>query len=622
TTRGNARDTGSPAWRLLLRLDGLREQDSGTIAIDVRTSALEPALVSFERALAKEISLEFPGPSGESGKAPGPLLVELDHPSYMPARAWVIVPDEVDSETSPPLEARVSMLPALGIVTGKVEIEDDGDEILQKVVVALFGMEPSGEPKKDPTEVARCSPDGSFRLRSPFTDTHGIVAAAPSSLEACTRPANVRIELESASPADAGFLHLGPGAVISGLAFHQDGRPPSKGEIRASMAANASRKLDEIRQIERISLVWTGEGFENQEVSAPWDGDGRFLLQGLAPGEYRLSAGALWKSLDAGIPSSWVNVPEEDLIVVAPAEEVRFELTACSQLFVVRGLGAPLARARVARQIRNGSTGTATDGQGRVIIIWSTRERQQLTFEHAGFVSKSMEIDPADITPGQTMYVDLELGPSPGRLLIRPRGIGREVLETEFLRINLSDSGAVQQSDTFWGQTEADLVSCVGAFLSPPMRLESGEILISDLRPGRYRVLIQATSPQAVPALVLAPTSTDIEIAPGATAHLDWNPTAGGRVRLNYKDASGSRVSFLELRDSAGNELDARFRSTTPPVRQGSSLHGPDLYELASPVLPGHYVLSIRPRGLPARTVSIEVRAGETTDIELDVDAP
>ncbi|HVS11655.1 MAG TPA: RNA polymerase sigma factor, partial [Planctomycetota bacterium] len=46
TTRGNARDTGSPAWRLLLRLDGLREQDSGTIAIDVRTSALEPALVS------------------------------------------------------------------------------------------------------------------------------------------------------------------------------------------------------------------------------------------------------------------------------------------------------------------------------------------------------------------------------------------------------------------------------------------------------------------------------------------------------------------------------------------------------------------------------------------------
>jgi RNA polymerase sigma factor (sigma-70 family) len=611
-------DAGSPAWRLLLRIGGLREQESGTIAIGVRTSILEPALASFERPVANQIALEFPAPPSDEGKAPGPLLVELDHPSYMPARAWLVVSEGFDPEAPRALELEVHLMPALGIVTGKLEAE--GEVIPEEAVVALFGMEPSGKPKMEPTEVGRCSPDGSFRLRSPSRGPHVVVAVAPSSLGGIARPANARVQLERDSPFDARVLHLGSRAVISGEAFLPDGRPPRVGQIRASMVSESGPMVG-TWYIERYYLMWTGETFENQGVHVSWDESGHFRLAGLAPGEYRLSADAHSPDYDSRIPSNYSSVPADDPIVAAPAEGVRFELAVCSQLFVVRGLGAPQSKAVVRRPMEGGSSGSSTDEHGRVIVGWSAHERQRLTFERAGFVSKEIELDPADVTPGQAMYVDLEPGPPPGRLMIRPRGLSREILATDFLLISLYDPGAPERPFNSWSKPQADLVTCVGgAFLPPPARLENGEIVISDVKPRRYRLLIQVMS-LARSASFAVPVQADVEIEPGETELFDWEPQHGGLVRLNYKDASGSRSVSLELRDGAGNKLDARFQNTTPPKRSGPSLHGPDLYEF-DPLPPGNYVLTLRLRGLPARILEFEVRAGETTDIDFDADAP
>jgi RNA polymerase sigma factor (sigma-70 family) len=615
-----------PRLRLILEPRGWREGDRGKLSIAVGTGDEgEPAL-SFEREARPEIELDLTPLLAR--RTPPKLFVEIDHPSYVPATFWVIVPAPKQPGEPLLVRASVGLAPALGVVTGTLRVPEGAST--PEVLVALYGLRDSGDPQEEPSERVSCAPGARFRLRSPSGGEHAVVAlarASPGLGAPSLRPATARLRLEPGIPREIDPLELVHGNEISGTAASEGTERRGPGIVQAKAEGTArSWKLDS------LELDWIDGRFELRSALSPLDEEGRFAVRGLAPRLYRLQAGEVLNENERFLKLR--GSPDDAPRVKAPASDVKLEPLPGNVTVLVRGAGAPLPNAGVTLLDEDGSSTTVqTDAHGRALIEAGASRRLALRVRCAGFTTRELDLAPADVPRDEVLVVELEPALPPGSVVIRVAEDGRALLENLALDLFLIElegmpsyrSGSMAGRWTASREGAEDFAMLYPAGTRLVASRHAGEIRLQDVPAGRYALVASvARLKESTPSIV--PVELTIEVASGSATSVDWKPARGGRVRLNVKDGSGVREVRIALADPGGARAEIVLVELPSGSRRISGarpvLRGPGLYELAASLAPGRYRLEATPAGAAERALEFDVRAGEVTDVELDLDAP
>jgi RNA polymerase sigma-70 factor (ECF subfamily) len=614
-----------PGLRLVLEPRGWREGDRGMLSIAVGTGdESEPAL-SFEREARPEIELDLTPLLAR--RVPPKLFVEIDHPSYVPATFWVIVPAPKAPGEPILVRAGVGLAPALGVVTGTVRVPEGAST--PEVLVALYGLRGSGEPQDEPSERVSCAPGARFRLRSPSGGEHAVVAlarASPGLGAPSLRPATARLRLEPGVPREIDPLELVHGNEISGIAASEGTERRGPGIVQAKAEGTAH-----FWRLDHSELDWIDGRFELRSALSPLDEEGRFAVRGLAPRLYRLQAGEVRNENERFLKLH--GSPDDAPRVKAPASDVKLEPLPGNVTVLVRGAGAPLPNAGVTWLDEDGSSTTVqTDARGRASIEAGASRRLALRVRCAGFTTRELDLAPADVPRDEELVVELEPALPPGSVVIRVAEDGRALLEKSALDLFLFDlekmpyrSGSMPVRWTPSAERAEDFAMLYPAATKLVATRHAGEIRLQDVPAGRYALVVSvARLKESTPSIV--PGEFTIEVASGSATSVDWKPARGGRVRLNVKDGSGVREVRLALAAPGGGRAEMVLVALPKGSLRISGarplLRGPGLYELAASLAPGRYRLEATPAGAAERALEFDVRAGELTDVELDLDAP
>jgi len=616
----------SAGWWLTLELRGWTPGDAGSLAVEVgRDQHDEAGLVSTLEAV-RRLRLDVTSMFEEPEDVPEKLVVRLDHPAYLPAEVWVVVPPELrglDPREPRELHTAVDLVRAEGVVVGRVRREDGGE--VSELIVGLFPLE-RDRPRYDPSEWVQCEESGNYRLRTATLGEHVVVAADRMAYRPAARrprPATARTTVAPGSLVRVDPLVVDAGCSIGGQACLPGGSPVPAAKVAVQLGPAVSTRY----YADPFRLIWDEGTFELPGQNVEADAEGRFLVSSLAPRRYRVSALANMAEREPGVPfMRETEVARSAVEVSAPAEDVRLIVSSPGVVFRVTGDGVPV-QAEMWVVTENGFLGTSTDERGLSGVQRGGLEGLTVIFGHPEYLEREVVLTPDEVARGGVVDVELERGPAPGTLalLVDPtlsatlRAIPVDVYAYDLDRLPADRAAAIIGAIPFASGKGEGFAHLQPRGPQPRFaRPSESEIVVSGLRPARYLFRVV---PRPGHDHMLIPTTFELEIGEGESVRRPWRPTLGGLVRVNLKGRLASGSPRYVLLDPDGEPMEVEFAGEGPVEgshRQGTNPE-PGLNELRPLLAPGRYELEIRVRRALVRTIPIVVQAGATLDVEIDL---
>jgi len=480
---------------------------------------------------------------------PAALVVHAAQPDALPARAEAAV------FVGPSVAPVELVLEPARTLRGTVAFAEEGPA--EGATVAAYAM--ATEPEPAPFATAVTDAEGRFALPVEPEGVYAVVAAVAGWAPAVLPEAP-----------EMSFV-LRRGVAIEGRA--------GEGRVRATGAlAEAELVLGESR------LAWAPGDARWLEVAADVDGEGRYVLGGLAPGVYEVAYGAETREVTAPGTADFVA-----------GEPVRFAVT-------VRGAGPPLPGASVVVSGRS----VGTDGAGRATVELPPAKDYRVTASAEGYRSETKTV--------QSTEAEFDLEPES---------------QLATLTVTLQASGLAPLPATCaFGLQRSASVTWPGfgfAFpsLAPPIQRAVGatgdRFVLEDLEPGQYALT-------ANPGGGYFPAETQVTLKTGETTQINLPVELGGRLRVEVSDPNGNPVPAMLVVSGQGswtqlliNEpaLPQAPGGRTPfamPPKRPSELLRPGAYTLwLQPLDPMHQTQSASVHVLPGLTVPVSFEVGGTT---------
>jgi hypothetical protein len=526
---------------------------------------------------------------------PNKLRVSLDHPAYLPAETWALVPAN-PAGAPQRIRARVDLVRATTILTGRVELPPGiPREQFRVAVHAIHGDLPDA---LEPADSTNCDPEGRYRLRADDASRQAVVAWSNQPEHRTLRPATRVLTPGAAAQLELEPLVIDNGERLRGRVVYEGGGTPSRGNLRAKLPGAA-----------RSGLVWSNGRFEWGQQQVPIDATGFFEMQGLAPGEYGLIFHERTVGRNTLLPDD-----EAALEVIAPNDFVDFVLRRVPVTVQVVSRGAPVPRTWI---MVGSSTadmqGLPTNAEGKLVLWLDPRHGLEIKVEERqDYERKHLLVPPEQLTVGAVIVFELEPSPqNDATLVLQPRGPGMDEVRratVDVLVRAIDEGGETPESvrdriPNFVGGTDGAVDTDRYILLQ---RNAEGEVVLSGFAPGRYFVramLRRGSSSSCVP-----PADFEVELGPSEHATLVWPTRMGGRLRLNA--IGRADVQRADLLTAAGERVPA-FRPKLP-----------GLYEPVQSLNPGPYELRLLMGDGTTRRVTIQIETGRFNDVEIDLDAP
>ena len=460
------------------------------------------------------------------GLAPGSYSLTAQASGYRTAELAVTVPETGDPE---PILVEIER----GHAVDGVVLSADGQPVGGATVMATPAASQGFEHLIGSNPSVQSGADGRFRLEGLSEGRHQVVASLDDDrvTEVITVPVTAPVE-----------LRLERGRKITGRVVDPDGQPVANAEVGAFASSSGVFAMIE---------------------PTTSQADGRFRLEGVAPGQYRVYADS-----DVGAASEQVTVVDDADATV----ELRIEAGGTVTGRVVGLASAELSSCRVSAP---GSGGQTVGSDGSFTLTGVTFGQQQVTAMVMP-IGKMRSVA-VDVEPDRPAQVEIDFA----------KGVN---LTGTVRRAGRSAAGVVVDVT---GRTQDSLTSTVTS--------TDGSWEVTGLEPGEYEVAARS--------------------AAGATLTVESIVLSGdGRLDL---DVPGGRISGLVLADETGQPItgaDVELRGLEPPPLQRALATGADGRFASEELADGQYMVTASADGWATAETTVLLSEGvsEETTLRLE----
>jgi hypothetical protein len=488
------------------------------------------------------------------------------------------------------------------VVTGTLAIPDDSPPA--GAGVGAFELDDERRPRwRDtlpivPREARTADDRGRFRLRIDAPGRYLLVAVAPG-----FAPVAHRVTLAAGAPTDVGVLRLPRAATLEGT-VSSEGSPLADAIVSAK-AATGDEGLPV--QVEGMEIHWTPGDRVVADGHDRSDERGRFCIEGLSHGPHEIS---VW-GIDL-VDQTRVRVePDGGRAIEAPATGVRVEVGPTAFVEVhVRAGGLPVAGANVTIEHARGSTSRATgdDGISRQRVAPENDVRLKVAKDGYETVPLHLPTVAAGTTVRRT--VDLEPVSEPSLVVVLTGPHARHVPRC-LIDLQPLDAREPGDDDASPGRTvEAETQAGAG-----PTTFR-----VRGLAPGRHRLRVHPGAGFMEAAGYYLPVDREVALPAQGDLRVEVEASLGGRLRVAARDDAGRLLSAeCRIRDATGQAREVMFQTFAATQSQASSgTLGTLSVAVVDPPLPaGTYTLAFAMDGYRSQSVDVEVRVGETRDVDV-----
>lgn len=569
---------------------------SGGTATTPSISATIPADGAFQ----VDVSSLF---TADPSHPPRELDLTVDHPRYLVAKGRVLVERGVvvqGGDGQPVLQLSCDVgLQLAAVVHGSV-FAPDGSSATQcsASIYRMNGDSPFLAPENETT----CAPGSEFRLRTAYSGSYVVRVSTADSVPA-TIPAQASIGEDLALPP----IHLDAGSHLSGTVTAGGVVQPN---VRVE-AWNTNAPLDP-QGLPISVMIWTPQGFVRTSGRATTDNQGRFTIQGLPAGEFHIATRGCALPADEmafrtqSLPAVAAIAPSDNVSVPVSAAEIEFHFD-----------GVDPAPSEIEMRITD-SVGLIAGHSG---TSWAPVKR--IGFVPSWQYSVLFRID------GYEPYSATYTSPGPGELRVEQVSFTRTSLATLHVHLTSQDGATIQQAAFgFFLQPPPGQPALLYPTFSREAEAADGVFTLDAIRPGTYEVRVHVGGTFAQYAGYYRDAGFTVALPSGAdeTRELILNP--GGRIRANIVTSIHQASFAARLLDAGGSECPTYFcRSTVDAGGESTWTSSPGYVGAGANdtfpnLAPGHYSLQVTRDPRPPLVVSVDVVAGQTSEITVDVDAP
>jgi len=539
--------------------------------------------------------------TANTANPPHELGLTIDNPRYLVSKARILVETGtvvVGDDGVPVLELHRDVDMSLAaLVRGDVFAPVGSSSPTCNVSIhRMIGDAPSREPE----DVASCISGGEFRLRAAAGASYVLLASTVDSAPA-TIAVVTSIEEERVLPA----THLDAGLAISGTVN-------AGGAVPAGMPvlAWASDRPADWEQIVRVSFRWTAQGFARISGYSVTDAQGRFTIQGLPAGEFRVVAQGCAVPVDM---NALVGDQVPPVTVVAPADDVAVSVFGAVIEFHLIGVDPVPSTVSMSVGEPNQSTMSSGGPWAPVKRIGLFPNRQT----HIAFRIEGYE-------PASGDY----LTPGPGEQRVEELRFVHESFAT--LRVHLTAESGEPISQAAFGffATPMDGGRAPSrATFSRDAEGTDGDFVLGGIRSGTYDVRIHTGGTFDHYSGYHREAGFHVVLPPDGEETRTQVLSLGGRIRANVVTASSESYFYAKLFDAAGVEYTVQFEHSSVSAEGtsswggGSGLHA-GANDAYPNLAPGEYRLRVLRDPKTALVLPVTVVAGHTSDVTVDVDAP
>jgi RNA polymerase sigma-70 factor (ECF subfamily) len=627
----------SPGWWLVGRVRGADTSADELTRVIVRVSEPTQGLdwpaskrpeTRGECSRSGELELDLRPLFDDDSWLPQELDVRLERSDRVPLSVKLPVSREQRQRGFMPdgrveLRVDVELRAPFALVGGAVHVPDGID--ISRVRTALLPLDAAGKPLEASDECP-CDAHGAYRLRAPTDGEYSVVAYVPQDAArldlAMARPATRLVRVGTGAHVDDSELTLLTGETIDGRISVIGAQP----RMAMIVMAETTGKLDDPIRLERDSLRWVNDRFENFRVSAIAGKDGHFRMSGLAAGKYQLLHGGPWWP-DFAHRSTSFNCTTPTRIVQAPSRHVELQDDRNLALWQVVGTSGPLAYARLRTDSGQGWNGFECDDRGCVALFYPRdAEHWRATFFRNGFASRSIDLDTVTQPTEAWTQVRLDSDAPSSDLVVELTGDRERFVEQILVTLHPL-SGQVSSMPFLLEEIgEQHLLK----------RTASG-IALSRLLPGRWRIEFLPCDQDKRPLLDrrLITDRREVELEPGRSKTIRLALDEGGRLRVVAPNSWGGEWSSVgsvafRMTDPDGKPMAVRVVDgmTSGRWNDGGLDVSWDQFpgEIESEVfdtLPaGVYTLELwrgdKRTGEPDRTVHVTIEPGKTVDLDVN----
>jgi len=518
------------------------------------------------------------------------LVVQVDHPRYLPLSARLNLDGPLQREYAIELALEPAAV-ATGTVLGPEGIAAGG------VHVALFALH-SGRPIVPAEDSGTTLTDGSFRLRARTGGEYALLAHRGE-----WRPCTLRAGLRLGTASDVGSLSADLGVAIEGRATQAGVAMRAGALVSASTTATGSWLAFAGRR-----YLWNGERFERGGAIVETDADGRFVLAGLEPHEYRVgvaraAAGEAAGELRRALLSTAARQP-----IVAPAREVELAMAFASVELSVSAGEAPRSEDSASATVRwrqgEREIEFALPLGSRVNVSVEPLSECVLRVEAPGFLGREQRFEAPAAGEASRAEVILHADPQLARLRVSlrpPADLGLEPIRAASFGFRAAGSPAGSEAAFVRHASGSD-----GTFVLDA--LPAGAWTVSAHAGGVYRHYRDYWCSAAAEVALDAGCETSCEIA----------LELGGRLRLEALTAAGARLpAACELRDLHGERVEVDFVARSPQRSTSSrlALDAGSACEVHPILRAGTYELRLRAEGFEEQRRLLRIEPGSSLDV-------
>lgn len=580
----------------------------GSLAIALaQDGSYELDIGSFFVASAPEANVTISWPAAPPTDS---IQLYFDHPDYLPCREVVTHAEDLRRERAPGerIELRRDLsVSRAAIVRGSVRCEPRAP--LLGVRVALLQRASHTEIFVDALLETGVDEGGRFRLRAPRADRYVVQAAADG-----WRAAAVEIEVEP------GRELVLPPLVLERDDVRIEGRvdlPASvlregsavTGFLRERRGAGVPRARASYDDVHALREIRGGATFSTQRAVIAVDGS--FRMTGLDAGTWELSFENLRvQSLLPSAQALRVEAPVEGVVVGANLGVIRARVERGGQA-VPGALTTWIEEA--GQELRVNSL--VADERGVATMLGDLRTDCVVSCSQEGASGEQVRV--AAAARVREAEVVLRLPPAP---------VGAEIVLVPATSASAPARIALQLVTRARDDAQAPEIT-----RTLDARLEDGRYRFTAVPAGSGRALVRPSDeagPRSFFGSFVRSESFDVALRDGETLERNVSLEHGGRLRVRPRGAVGAQASARwSLRDGAGRALEGVFvsreesenRSMFRPSREELSLLHESAFEEC--LLPGRYRLTIESDEWSAAPLDFEIRADETTSLELPVRA-
>ena len=505
------------------------------------------------------------------------LLVEVDHPAYMPAKTKVAIAANARRHS---VEFE---LIAAGIIRGRIQNEA-GDPV-PDAEVAAFPIN-DAQPDRERRFLGNVEPDGTYRLRIGKQDRYVVVAAA-----ADLQPAIQEVALAPPTEVEIPSFVLREGCSITGRVRYR-GAAASGATIEVRADQPGGLRL----QMGSREVVWWNGGARTGRTTATADGEGRYTIAGLTAGPHRVQLDRL-----RGVHTHKSFERSTRRAAQAPSDKVDFDLQGALLRIAVKSGGEPLAGRSVMVHSDSRSLHLRCGDDGRAEVLFAPRGKYHVTV----WTSDLGEAESRGVAPsaGEEVVVTLELG--------LPKAQPR-------LFVTLVSSGVKIEAAGFGIYVTGGVATYPRAHWD--LHVKDGRFVLDRIPPGRHILAVRPGGPWWGGQSHYLQASVEVEIPTEGEQTLLIPILLGGRLRIQATAEDGTILhADCTIRDARGEEVDARFtsRSSQGLVVSSGSLAGETINTIDPALRAGTYEVELTYHGHLPETRSVEVEVGKTKDVRV-----